>query len=505
MENLKKNPLSLQLNVEDFAPASNDEKKSLVVMRESVNFWKDGMRRLRKNKIAMVSLVVILLIAFMAYVLPSLWPYSYELQIKGSNNLAPFEYSAAEQKLIDAGEKVFPHILGTDRMGRDFAVRVMMGTRVSLSVGLLASVLVLLIGATYGAISAFAGGWIDNIMMRITDILYTIPDILLIILLAMAIKEPLEGLATKPGFGWMQKLGPNMVSIFIIFALLYWVGMARIVRSQVLTLKESEYVTAARALGASGARRWRLINDTVGSMLGGMASCDRSRYADFIGFILGTGTNACCHVKACDVTKSPETVAMGGETLVNLESGCFGRALRGTADIAVDEASGLPGDHPAEKMISGAYYRLLLRETLLLAAKEGFLSAKSGENIAALSVTSAMVDAFCLDPMGGNAVAEALETEKDRRFASEINTMLLERAARIAAACLCAILRERGFGAGTLTGICADGTMLKLNPVLRPRMEALIAEYTKRHGLGGAEFLFAGDATLLGCAWAALA
>ena len=71
MENLKKNPLSLQLNVEDFAPASNDEKKSLVVMRESVNFWKDGMRRLRKNKIAMVSLVVILLIAFMA---ATTWP-----------------------------------------------------------------------------------------------------------------------------------------------------------------------------------------------------------------------------------------------------------------------------------------------------------------------------------------------------------------------------------------------------------------------------------------------
>ena len=269
MENLKKNPLSLQLNVEDFAPASNDEKKSLVVMRESVNFWKDGMRCLRKNKIAMVSLVVILLIAFMAYVLPSFWPYSYEQQIKGSNNLAPFEYSAAEQKLIDQGENVFPHILGTDRMGRDFAVRVMMGTRVSLSVGLLASVLVLLIGATYGAISAFAGGWIDNIMMRITDILYTIPDILLIILLAMAIKEPLESLATKPGFGWMQKLGPNMVSIFIIFALLYWVGMARIVRSQVLTLKESEYVTAARARGASGGRiiKKHLLTNCMGTLI----------------------------------------------------------------------------------------------------------------------------------------------------------------------------------------------------------------------------------------------
>ena len=269
MENLKKNPLSLQLNVEDFAPASNEEKKSLVIMRESVNFWKDGMRRLKKNKIAMVSLVVILLIAFMAYVLPSLWPYSYEQQIKGSNNLAPFAYSAAEQAKIDAGEKVFPHILGTDRMGRDFAVRVMMGTRVSLSVGLLASVLVLLIGATYGAISAFAGGWVDNIMMRITDILYTIPDILLIILLAMAIKEPLEALATKPGFGWMQTLGPNMVSIFIIFALLYWVGMARIVRSQVLTLKESEYVTAARALGASGGRiiKKHLLTNCMGTLI----------------------------------------------------------------------------------------------------------------------------------------------------------------------------------------------------------------------------------------------
>ena len=269
MENLKKNPLSLQLNVEDFAPASNDEKKSLVVMRESVNFWKDGMRRLRKNKIAMVSLVVILLIAFMAYVLPSLWPYSYEQQIKGSNNLAPFEYSAAEQKLIDQGENVFPHILGTDRMGRDFAVRVMMGTRVSLSVGLIASVLVLIIGATYGAVSAFAGGWVDNIMMRITDILYTIPDILLIILLGMALKDPLDALSTQPGFKWMQTLGPNMISIFIIFALLYWVGMARIVRSQILILKESEYVTAARALGASSGRiiKKHLLTNCIGTLI----------------------------------------------------------------------------------------------------------------------------------------------------------------------------------------------------------------------------------------------
>ena len=98
-----------------------------------------------------------------------------------------------------------------------------------------------------------------------------------------------------------------------------------------------------------------------------------------------------------------------------------------------------------------------------------------------------------------------VRAERDELAGLARDQFALDRVARIAAACLCAILRERGFGAGTLTGICADGTMLKLNPVLRPRMEALIAEFTKRHGLGGAEFLFAGDATLLGCAWAALA
>ena len=254
MENIKKNPLSLQLNADDFLPASNEEKQSLVIMRESVNFWKDGLRRLKKNKIAMVSFVFIIAIAIFAYLLPAVWPYSYAEQVKGSNNLAPFEYSASEQARIDAGEKVFPHILGTDRMGRDFAVRIMMGTRVSLSVGLIASVLVLIIGATYGAVSAFAGGWVDNIMMRITDILYTIPDILLIILLGMALKDPLDKLSTQPGFKWMQTLGPNMISIFIIFALLYWVGMARLVRGQILSIKNNEYVLAAKAMGAKPRR-----------------------------------------------------------------------------------------------------------------------------------------------------------------------------------------------------------------------------------------------------------
>lgn len=237
-------------------------------MRDSVSFWKDGFRRLRKNKIAMVSFVLIVIIMLFAYVLPSFWPYSYEQQIRGSENLAPFKYSAEEQARIDAGESIFPHICGTDKLGRDFAVRLMMGTRISLTVGLVCAALVLIVGSLFGAIAGFAGGWVDNIMMRFTDILYTIPDILIIIILAMVLRDPLQNLAQTPGFRWMNTVGPNLIAIFVVFVLLYWVGMARITRSQVLILKESEYVTAARAMGAGTGRiiRKHLLTNCIGTL-----------------------------------------------------------------------------------------------------------------------------------------------------------------------------------------------------------------------------------------------
>lgn len=268
---MKSNPLSFQLklNPEDFLPASEEEKQSQVIMRESVGFWKDGMRRLVKNKVAMVSIAVIVIIMIFSFVVPSFYPYSYKEQMKGANHLAPMEYSADEQARMEAGEKVFPHIFGTDRMGRDYAIRVMMGSRISLTVGLIATCIILVIGSIYGSVAAFFGGWVDLVMMRVVDIIYTIPDILLIVLLSFALNDPLEQLKNVPGFGWVGIVGKNLISIFIVFALLYWVGMARMVRSQILTLKESEYVTAARALGVSSGKiiRKHLLTNCIGTLI----------------------------------------------------------------------------------------------------------------------------------------------------------------------------------------------------------------------------------------------
>ena len=266
---MKRFPLSFQLKADDFIPASDAEKQELVVMRESVGFWKDGLRRLVKNKVAMVSLAVIILIMFMSFIVPSFYPYSYEQQQKGAENLRPMTYSAWEQEQMAKGEKVFPHFLGTDKLGRDYAVRIMVGSRISLTVGLIAAAIILFIGALYGSIAAFFGGWVDIIMMRIVDIIYTIPDVLLIVLISFAIRVPLETLSEQPGFTWIHTIGPNLVSIFIVFALLYWVGMARIVRSQVLVLRESEYVTAARALGAGNGRivRKHLLTNCIGTLI----------------------------------------------------------------------------------------------------------------------------------------------------------------------------------------------------------------------------------------------
>ena len=253
---MKKNPFSLHVDLDDFLPATDAEKAYMVQMRPSTTFFKDGMKRLFKNKIATISLIIIVVVTLTAIILPAFWPYSYDAMLgvrpgkpvdPSFNNLAPFEYGETELERIAAGESVFPHIFGTDAAGRDYFIRVVYGTRISLSVGFFASIIVLIIGMTVGSIAGYIGGKVDLIIMRIVDIIYSLPDMLMVILLASVMKVTLGELIAGTV---LEKLGSNMISLFIIFALLYWVSMSRQIRGQILSLKEQEYVLAAQSTGA---------------------------------------------------------------------------------------------------------------------------------------------------------------------------------------------------------------------------------------------------------------
>ena len=211
------------------------------------------MRKLFKNPLAVASIIVLVAIILTIIIAPMIVPYGYEeiLSIngkrdKGAKNLAPFTYSKAEQKFIDEGGTRVPHIMGTDEQCRDYFIRVIYGARISLAIGFFASIIVLIIGMIVGSISGYAGGRVDLILMRIVDIIYSLPDMLVIILLATVLNQVL---VFKSGSA-LAALGSNMVSMFIVFGLLYWVGMARLIRGQILSIKENEYVLAARSIGA---------------------------------------------------------------------------------------------------------------------------------------------------------------------------------------------------------------------------------------------------------------
>lgn len=254
----KKSFLSLQVDPKMFEKATDDEKRQQDVMAESTTFFKDGMRRLMKNPLAVMSMIILAVVILILIFAPIVVPYDYDeiitvegVRDKGAANLAPFEYSVKEQSYMEQyGVSIFPHIFGTDELCRDYFIRVVYGTRVSLMVGVFASIMVLMIGTIYGAISGYMGGKVDMVMMRIVDIIYSLPDLLIIILLSVVFKETLD-FSKVPIIG---KLGTNMVSMFIVFGLLYWVSMARLVRGEILGIKQNEYVLAAKSMGASSAR-----------------------------------------------------------------------------------------------------------------------------------------------------------------------------------------------------------------------------------------------------------
>ncbi|MBS9781702.1 MAG: ABC transporter permease subunit [Gammaproteobacteria bacterium] len=209
---------------------------SISAPKKGKSLWKLALQRLLKNKAAITSLILLLTIVTLAIVAPWLSPYGFDAIDWDNFQSAPnFENS---------------HYLGTDSNGRDLLVRIAYGTRISLMVGLAATSVSLLIGVTYGALAGFIGGRIDNIMMRIVDVLYSLPFMFFVILL-------------------MVFFGRNIILMFAAIGAIEWLTMARIVRGQSISLRRKEFVEAAMALGVStrGIISRHIVPNTLGTVI----------------------------------------------------------------------------------------------------------------------------------------------------------------------------------------------------------------------------------------------
>lgn len=230
----------LKIEKDLFTPLSEDEKKIETIVRPSISYWKDAWIRLKKDKFAIISLVVIVVIVLGAIFIPMLSKYDY-----AANDLAQTNLGVSAE-----------HWFGTDNLGRDLFVRNFYGARYSLIIAVLAAIINLVIGVFYGGIAGFFGGKIDTILMRIVDIIYAIPLTIYVIII-MAILN-------KPGSS-----GSGLLTIVLALSISYWIGMARIVRGDILQLKQQEFVLAAKSLGASNARILirHLIPNCIGSIM----------------------------------------------------------------------------------------------------------------------------------------------------------------------------------------------------------------------------------------------
>ena len=190
------------------------------------SLWVDARHRLLKNRAAVASMVILALITVLALLAPLLSPYAYNAVNYDIIACAPGWWPA------EAACRAPGHIFGTDAVGRDLFVRVLFGARVSLAVGLVATLVSLIIGVLYGAIAGYVGGRLDGLMMRIVDVLYSLPFIFFVIIL-------------------MTLFDRNFVLLFVAIGAVEWLTMARIVRGQTLSIKQKEFIEAARAGGVS--------------------------------------------------------------------------------------------------------------------------------------------------------------------------------------------------------------------------------------------------------------
>lgn len=223
-----------ELTQDSFVRVGKNLENASRISRPTTTYFKDAWRRLRGNKIAMVSLVLLILMVLAAIVLPMISPYTLSSQDTTMVNKGPMGN----------------HFFGTDSLGRDVFVRCWVGARVSLFIAFVAAMVNLLIGVVYGGISGYFGGRVDMVMMRVVEIFYSVPDLLWVILL-------------------MVVMGPGLHTIIIAISITGWGSMARVVRGQILSLKQSEYVLASRTLGAGAGRiiSKHLIPNTLGPII----------------------------------------------------------------------------------------------------------------------------------------------------------------------------------------------------------------------------------------------
>ncbi|CAK7064065.1 ABC transporter permease [Tissierella carlieri] len=257
--------LTKNLTPDMFEPASHEDRNAEKIRRPSIKYWPDVWRRLKQNKLAMTGLIIIVLMILMSIVGPFINGFSYFEQNYNKINLHPNS----------------THWFGTDELGRDLFTRTWYGTRYSLIIGILAAVIDFTVGVLYGGISGIATRRVDAIMMRIAEIVYSIPYLLIVILLSVVFAN--EG------------SGTSLFVLILAMTLTDWVPMAILVRGQVLQLKESEYSLAAESLGAS--KGWilqkHIIPNTLGPILVNVTlTIPRAIFAEATLSFLGLGLQA---------------------------------------------------------------------------------------------------------------------------------------------------------------------------------------------------------------------